>query len=204
MLTSRFGRVSAFEAKQVLQDAFPGTQCERSTFVFGIRPTPSLCSSVPQSTASDTCPHTCVECKKIEAENLCLRQRISQLEQEVDTLTSAKYSTFEQQADKLLSNSCVSHGPDTLEHLDTFTIHSILADVEREAPDLLRFFQSVGSIDQGDGTLGVEAMKTIMSLCILLNARNKRAKGLQLLISIMLIARATSKQVNDTCMHIVL
>ena len=38
-------------------------------------------------------------------------------------------------------------------------------------------------------------IKAVTSLCSLLNARSVRTKGLQLLISMMLVARATSKQV---------
>ena len=41
----------------------------------------------------------------------------------------------------------------------------------------------------------VEWRKTMMSLCTILNARQRTANGFQLLLSFMLIARATSKQV---------
>ncbi len=36
-----------------------------------------------------------------------------------------------------------------------------------------------------------------LSLCTLLNARSARAKGVQLMISLMLVARATNKQVHN-------
>ena len=42
----------------------------------------------------------------------------------------------------------------------------------------------------------VERRKAIMSLRTILNARRRAANGLQLFLSFMLIARATSKQVH--------
>jgi hypothetical protein len=87
----------------------------------------------------------------------------------------------------------ISEGPDTLEHLDSFSIITILNHVRREAPDLLRLFQTLGNSSRNlsDDGLAVEQLKGLVSLCTLLNTRSNRAKGMQLLIAIMLVQPAS-------------
>ena len=46
-----------------------------------------------------------------------------------------------------------------------------------------------------DGARPDEELKAVMALCTLLNARSARTKGLQLMVSLMLVARATGRQV---------
>ena len=41
-----------------------------------------------------------------------------------------------------------------------------------------------------------EEVKVVASMCSLLNARSARMNGLQLLVSMMLVARATSREVG--------
>ena len=90
------------------------------------------------------------------------------------------------------------HSPDTLEHLEYFTIDSVLAELHRYAPDILQLFETLGQTSSnihGDD-VAVEQIKGLVSICTLLNTRTQRAKGLQLLIDIMLISHATSKQLK--------
>ena len=47
-----------------------------------------------------------------------------------------------------------------------------------------------------DGARPDEELKAVMALCTLLNARSARVKGLQLMVSLMLVARATGRQVG--------
>ena len=47
-----------------------------------------------------------------------------------------------------------------------------------------------------EGSLTQNEIKALVSLCILANARSRQTKGLQLFISLMLIARAVNKQVH--------
>ena len=99
---------------------------------------------------------------------------------------------------RISSDSIIMYGPDTLERLESFTIDSVLAELHRYAPDLLQLFETLGQTSRnihGD-ELAVEQIKGLVSVCTLLNARTERAKGLQLLIGIMLISRATSKEVK--------
>ena len=47
-----------------------------------------------------------------------------------------------------------------------------------------------------DGARPDEELKAVMALCTLLNARSARTKGFQLMVSLMLVARATGRQVG--------
>ncbi len=94
----------------------------------------------------------------------------------------------------------VFHGPDTVEHFEAFSIDSVMSELRAGMPDVYRLFATLGkternrAADQEGHT--PEEMKALMSACILLNAHSNRVKGVQLLMSIMLVARATSKQVS--------
>ena len=52
-----------------------------------------------------------------------------------------------------------------------------------------------------DSSISIKVIKGVTSLCIVLNVRSNRVKGLQLLISMMLIAGSTSKQVHVVSMQ---
>ena len=96
-----------------------------------------------------------------------------------------------------------SLGPDTIDQLSNVSIDDILSEVQNHAPLLYALFQQVGhtsrNICDRQSTLPVEEMKALMSLCTLINARSNRFKGMQLLLSMILIVRATNKQVH-TCL----
>ena len=91
-----------------------------------------------------------------------------------------------------------SHGPDSIDDLSDFSIDAVIAEFQSYAPSLYAFFQQFGHThrNSSDTSLPVEEMKALMALCTLMNARSNRFKGLQLLLSMMFIARATNKQVK--------
>ena len=152
-----FPHISAYEAKNVLQEAFPGVVSDRSTYILGIRPshmqslglaTPeSLLPSSSSASALSSTPGSSHATKSLTAENLQLQMRVSELEAEVQSLreSSVQFTAIEQQADRLITHSSISHGPDTLEHLESFSITSIIDTVKRDAPDLYRLFERVGN-----------------------------------------------------------
>ena len=75
-----------------------------------------------------------------------------------------------------------------------------VAELEKHSPELYQLFEKVGDTErnaEGDEQ-STEGVKAICSLCSLLNARSSRAKGLQLMMSLMLIARSTARQVSPT------
>jgi hypothetical protein len=92
----------------------------------------------------------------------------------------------------------VIQGPDTIDHLHEFSIDSIISDLRQHSPDLYSLFLKIGNTRRNtcdDKGLSTEDIKAVASLCTLLNARSNRVKGLQL-INLMLITRATSRQVS--------
>jgi len=100
-------------------------------------------------------------------------------------------SKIMQQMDILLQNGCqIIHGPDTSDHFPEFTMDAVIGEAQSIAPDVYQFFAQLGNTDRNksDDEISVEERKVIMSLCIVLNARSRFANGLQLLLSIMLIA----------------
>ena len=108
------------------------------------------------------------------------------------------HSQIAQQMDALLQHGHqIIHGPDTPHHFPEFLMDAVTGEVQTIAPDFYQLFVQLGDTAryQSDDETTVEQRKAIMSLCTILNARSRLANGLQLLLSFMLIAQATSRQV---------
>ena len=90
------------------------------------------------------------------------------------------------EADNMIGISKCTYGPDTISRISQFNLESVVADFSAYSPELYRFFATIGSSSQHLSTdnlaLRVEDTKVITSLCIILNARSNRFRGLQLLI----------------------
>ena len=92
----------------------------------------------------------------------------------------------------------VYHGPDTLDHFHSFSVDGVISELRSHAPDVFRLFSLIGKTDGHDDSdiATVTQLKAISSLVSLLKCRSVKVLGVQLLLTFMLIARATSKQVN--------
>ena len=77
-------------------------------------------------------------------------------------------------------------------------METVIDEIRTNAPSIYQLFRELGDTRRNaiDETISAEQRKIIMSLCTIMNARSQRVNGLQLLLSFMLIARATSKQVS--------
>ena len=180
LLVGEYGDTTAHEAGRILALAFPGAVRERATYVCGVRlshatpfsPTSSALFPVLPPALDPSSPSTRPDHESVIAE---LKQQVTELQDELKSLqqTSVQIADLENQADHLISHTCISEGPDTLEHLDSFSITTILNNVRREAPDLLRLFQTLGNSSRnlGDDGLAVEQLNGLVSLCTLLNTR---------------------------------
>ena len=73
-------------------------------------------------------------------------------------------------------------------------MEEVLGEIETHAPDVMHLLRALGNTERNVGS--DDELKAVTSLCTLLKARSQRVKGMQLLMSYMLIARATSKQVS--------
>ncbi len=91
----------------------------------------------------------------------------------------------------------VLHGPNTQAHVSGFTRDEVVQELKRKCPRMYELFQEVArtqrTVAEDASVLPLPELKVVMSMCTLLNARSK---GVQLLISLMLVARATNKQVH--------
>ena len=141
----------------------------------------------------------CAQLDEVKGENAQLRQQIAALEKSNFSNISASM----QQQMVALSSHVVGSQDITIQHVNTFSIERIISDFEHEAPDLILLFKALSQSSRNvcDNSLSVEGIKAIVSLFTLLNARTNRANRFQLLMSIMLIARATSKQVRISMEH---
>ena len=75
---------------------------------------------------------------------------------------------------------------------------AVISELQSDCPELYKLVQQLGSTQRNarDDARPDEELKAVMALCTLLNARSARTKGLQLMVSLILVARATGRQVG--------
>ena len=190
--------ITAQMANTALQEAFPNIErkrigSQRHTYIYGIElSTPSVdIESVDE----------------LRVLNQQLKMQIQQLESRVHELEectpahSSSSPLLSQQFDMLLRHGDqIFNGPDTPTHFTEFSLKMVTEEIKLNAPDVFRLFVQLGNAQRhaGEDETPAEQRKAVVSLCTLLNARSQKANGLQLLVSFMLVARATSKQVLTT------
>ena len=197
----------------VISETFPETKRVRVgktklSYVVGLEETlvtpGSLQMETLESTATDTIR---AENTQFRAENAQLRAEVQQLQERIKDLEAEKLASTQcasspllmQQMDKLLHyGDKIIHGPSSPSRFSDFSLKAISEEIQSNAPDVYKLFMGLGDTDRNptESRTPVEQRKTIMSLCTILNARRRTANGLQLLLSFMLLARATSKQVH--------
>ena len=213
-------------ASQAIQEAFPNAQKkrlgrERNTFIVGVKqsmPTHVTdvtdVTDVPGELAAEQQKNQelCVKVQQLEArvhQLECQAARIHELEWQVHELEYQAAvgtqqflppSALDHQMDKLLQQGDqVLNGPNTPERMGEFSFSTITSEFKSLAPEVYSLFEQLGQTQRhstSEEETTVEQRKIVTSLSTLLNARSQRAKGLQLLLSLMLVARATSKQVH--------
>lgn len=122
-----------------------------------------------------------------------LEQKVRQLEERVRELEQPKI--FHEMNTLTTPNLFVYHGPNNITNFDKFSLDCLVEELTKLAPNLFELFQTLGqtarsSDDQSDDVMAV------MSLCTLLKCRSQKVLGVQLLITLMLLARSTNKQVT--------
>lgn len=135
------------------------------------------------------------------------RKKRVALELEVEML---KKGCVVQSADEYQQNLCseiesavcsrkvLLHGPDTVERFEHFSMSAVIAELQATCPEVYKLVQQLAHTQRNakDGVLPDEELKGVMAICTLLNARSARVKGLQLMVSLMLVARAIGRQVR--------
>ena len=138
--------------------------------------------------------------------NECLQQQLQQLQQRVEELEHHQHSslsiqTLDDQMQILLHPDKITfHGPDTVDHFQNFSLDAVIAELRANAPDVVDMFQQLGNYDrfEDDEFARITQLRSTTALCTLLKGRSIKMLGVQLLISFMLIGRATSKQVRTS------
>ena len=131
----------------------------------------------------------------LECEVSALKQRLEQQPRSQDEYKQMLVSEIDR---VLWSKQSLVHGPDTVTHFDEFSMVSIVSELKAVCPEVYHLIQELGNTQRHaiEGDIPTEELKGVMAVCTLLNARSARVKGLQLMISLMLIARGAGRQVN--------
>ena len=192
MLQERFHPdvISAVEACKILKLAFPLSQSKRLSRS-GVKQTYALGVEVMEAASSQ--PNS--------GDRDQLVRRIHELEERLQRYEDFGHLLHE--ADNMVAQSVIcQRGPDTLLRLDEISFDGIIDEFQSYTPELYHLFLQLGDSKRHQlpqqSALTVQEIKTVTSMCTIFNARSQRFKGLQLLISMMLIARGTGKQVNIT------
>ena len=137
------------------------------------------------------------------------RQRRLELESEVRELrqsASQKYSMSAADYQRGLqleiesvpyTRQLLFHGPDTVERFKDFSMGGIIDELKTTCPEMYKLMQKLGNTQTNavPGSVPDEELKCVMATCTLLNAHSARVNGLQLMMSLMMVARSISRQV---------
>jgi hypothetical protein len=190
-LSEQFPSLSSKMISEAIHNAFPETYTKkhghkRLMYVFGLEQAPS--NPGPSFHAEATTPlHDQI------ALNAQLKERIKELEKEVAQLKEYPRSLVSQ-VDQLVGPShAVYHGPNTIDNFNHFSIDTIIKEYEQYAPHLFKLLSEIGDSCEGDTDV-----KVVTAMSAIVKLRSRKALGLQLLTSFMLLSRGTSRQV---CLH---
>lgn len=141
----------------------------------------------------------------LESERMKNRDLEAKLKQKEDRVHELEMTTFSaaglgHQLDRVTNpHFQIYHGPDSIEHFDNFSVEHMISEVKQHAPDVLRLLSLLGRSPSLTDEPGVNDMRTVAALCSLVKGRSEKVLGIQLLVSFMLIARSTNRQVLQCC-----
>lgn len=204
----KYAKCSHHKLAELLQKAFPNSESKvagktRTKHIFGIQPIEPQ-PTEPPLTSELSITQLTEELRSERAQNVKLQEKIHCLEARIRELESTSPSYLTMQVDALPQSSLTASGPDSYEHFHEFTVEGMIHELQELVPDLYGLFMHLGDVSRtvGPDAVSTQKLKAISALCTTMNARSSRVKGLQLLISMMLIARSTSKQYTiKVCTH---
>ena len=123
-----------------------------------------------------------------------------ELEKQVKESSALSPSTLASQMDGMISAQYSAyHGPDTIAHFNDFSIDHLITEFKVHAPDVWQLLNILGNTDrfpENDEQQALAEGRAASSMCTLLKCRSLKTLGIQLLLSLMLIARATNRRVH--------
>jgi hypothetical protein len=204
-LTTRFPSVSwnSRQVSETVQSAFPQSSSKQhgkyhTTYVHGIEANepdhadPILLASLKQSLEAEKAKNEqlVLNTLKLEEENAKLRGLLA---------TAFQSDVIESQVQSMMNlGRSAYHGPDTVDHFYSFSIDHVISELHTHAPDVFRLFNLIGNVDRHEDAENSKTaqLRSVSSLLNLLKCRSVKVLGVQLLLTFMLIARATNKQVS--------
>ena len=186
---------SAIDLKTVaksIKEAFPESVSRvagksRTKHIFGLEEIPEHPSSSAECITSDLR----IELEREREQKRQLQCKIDELEARLAQGENISQSLLSSEVDGLVNpKNTAYHGPDTITHFKDFNIDRILAEFSEQAPNLFTLLLSLGQSPREDDD--EHGVRVAMSVSILLKCRSVRVLGVQLLITLMLLARATS------------
>lgn len=201
---------SAKRVSQVVSSAFPKSvskKCgkKRHKYLYGIDAFTNEEQESPPSTSHGACAMTSssemleIENKELKVKVQLLQAQVAELEEKVRTFEVKDEELDWQMQRALHADNTVVHGPNTIEHFGSFSIDTVIQDLKQCAPDVYRLFSQLARTDRHDDeqeSSCISQLRAVTSLCTLLKGRSTKVLGVQLLITFMLLARATSRQVR--------
>ena len=115
---------------------------------------------------------------------------------QVDTEINAELNAL-QRAGGIMSTGPVDAADPSSLTAD-FSLHNLHSQLLTHAPKITSLLSSIG---QTDTTTGLKDIYSLAAVCLLAKKASDKVKGFQLLVSLKLVARATSKQVITTLNH---
>ena len=134
-------------------------------------------------------------------EHEALQQRVRELKQRVRELEQPVLSN--EMSSLMTPNLFLYHGPNNITNFDIFSLDCLVEEVEKLAPNLFQLFQTLGQTSRNSDDDRSDDVMAVMSLCTLLKCRSQRVLGIQLLITLMLLARSTNKQVCQSAKKVI-
>ena len=137
--------------------------------------------------------------------NEVLQRQVKELELKVAELEQkcSLGQTLDEQMQRLIDPMMISyHGPNTVDNFANFSLDAVMAELRTNAPDVVELLSHLARCERFEEGITdsnqehIATLRSTTALCTLLKGRSIKVLGLQLLLSFMLIARATSKQVK--------
>ena len=208
-MTAQFSskHLSNTDITAAISTAFPNTfSClstkSRTKHVFGLEEIP-LCTLTASGDVQSSSREADIqlELQQLRLQVLVQQRRISELEGQLHEKSDSALSPSQlaSQIDGITSSPYAAyHGPNTIAHFKEFSVEHLITEFKQYAPDVWQFVNLLGNTDRFSDNadlLAVAQCRAASVMCTLLKCRSQKTLGLQLLIGLMLIARATSRRV---------
>ena len=164
----------------------------RQSYVLGVD---RMCDEEKPSTSiTSRSTNSSQEIAELQRQICLLQKKVDELKQQQQSTKTSQLN--EQMSQLLCPDFSVFHGPNTIDHFHQFSVDAVIAELQSNAPaELFTVLGQSSRHSEADHLAKLSQLRVMSSLTTLLKCRSVQALGVQLLLTFMLIARSTSKQV---------